>query len=137
MEPASTITTAWTVAKTAAEVGKKLYALTKDVKDRDLKQQIDEVLDRLRELKHLASELEDENRELREKLRFKGEDYEFRSPFWYDKRKPEQPLCAKCFAKQILAPMGARGQDCNENYRRCLVCGEYVQVRGDGRVQAF
>ncbi|MCU1219837.1 MAG: hypothetical protein JWN42_1034 [Candidatus Angelobacter sp.] len=46
----TTITTAWTLAKTAGEVGKKLFELTKDVKDRELKQHIDEILDTLRVL---------------------------------------------------------------------------------------
>jgi hypothetical protein len=50
-------------------------------KDRDAKQQVDEILDKLRELKQGASELEDQNREPRDKLRFKTGDYEFRTPF--------------------------------------------------------
>jgi hypothetical protein len=119
---------AWGIAKTAGEIGKKLFELGKQVKDRELKQQLDDVLDNVRELKQSASDLQDENRELREKLRFKGEDYEFRSPFYYAKNKPEQPFCAKCFTNGVLAPMGNPGQDCNDAYRRCLSCGQYVQV---------
>lgn len=128
MEPVSTVTTAWTIAKTAGEISKKLYEFQKSLKDREAKQHVDDILDKLRDLKQGASDLEDENRELREKLRFKSDDYEFRTPFWYAKNSPEQPFCAKCFAKQITAPMGEPGQGCNEAYRRCLVCYNIVQV---------
>ena len=41
-----------------------------------------------------ASELEDENRELREKLRFNSNEYEFRAPFWYHKANAQQPQWA-------------------------------------------
>jgi hypothetical protein len=128
MEPVTTVTTALTIARTAGELTKKLYEFGKSLKDREAKQQIDEILDKLRELKHSASELEDENRDLREKLRFKSDDYEFRSPFWYDKAHPNQPLCPKCFAKKIPAPMGEPGEGCSPGYRCCLVCENYIAV---------
>jgi len=128
MEPVSTVTTAWTIAKAAGEISKKLYELGKSIKDRKAKQQVDELLDKLRDLKQSASELEDENRNLREKLRFKSGDYEFHSPFWYAKSNPDQPLCPKCFADEIAAPMGEPGQGCNSDYRHCLVCGHSIQV---------
>jgi hypothetical protein len=63
MEPVTTVTTVWTIAKTAGEISKKLYELGKNLKDREAKQQVDEIVDKLRELKQSASELEDENRE--------------------------------------------------------------------------
>lgn len=129
MEPVSTVTTAWTIAKTAGEVTKKLYEVGKSLKDREAKQQVDEILDQLRQLKQSASELEDQNRELREELRFKSAAYEFRTPFWYEKSHPERPLCPKCFAKNIAAPMGEPGQGCNHDYRQCLVCENMVEVR--------
>ena len=84
--------TAWTIAKTAGEISKKLYELGKGLKDRETQQQVDEIVDKLRELKQLASELEDENRDLREKLRFKSDYYKFKSPFWYSTDQPNQPL---------------------------------------------
>jgi hypothetical protein len=115
MEPVSTVTTAWTIAKTAGEVSKKLYEFGKTLKDRDAKQHVDEILDKVRELKQSASELEDENRALREKLRFKSDEYEFRNPFWYHKSHPEQRLCPKCFASGIFAVM-------SDATDRCLVC---------------
>ncbi len=130
MEPVTTVTTAWTIAKTAGEITKKLFEFGKSLKDREEKQQIDDLLDKLRELKQSAAELEDENRELREKLRFKGDDYEFHNPFWYGKAHSDLPLCPKCFANKIAAPMGEPGQGCGTSYRRCLVCGDCIQVSG-------
>ena len=121
--------TAWSIAKTAGEISKKLFEFGKSLKDREAKQQVDEILDQVRELKQSASELEDENRDLREKLRFRGDAYEFRTPFWYDRAYPNRPLCAKCFAQEVIAPMGEQGQACNDDYRKCLVCGDYVEVR--------
>jgi hypothetical protein len=71
----------------------ELHELTKATKDRELKQKLDEVLDEFRDLKQKASELEDRNRELREKLRFKSEEFEFRTPLVGDcpKGTPLQP----------------------------------------------
>jgi hypothetical protein len=131
MEPITTVTTAWTIAKTAGEISKKLYDFGKSLKDREAKQQVDEIVDKLRELKQSASELEDENRDLREKLRFKSDDYDFRAPFWYEKAHPEQPLCPKCFASMIAAPMGGPGQGCSKDYRLCLVCNHSIEVNFD------
>jgi hypothetical protein len=128
MEPFNTVTTAWTLTKTAAEISKKLFEIGNSIKDRKIQEQIDGIVGEMRGLKQSASELEDENRELREKLRFKSDDYEFRTPFWYSKTHPNQPLCAKCFAKEIPAPMGERGLGCNPAFRRCLVCDDFVQV---------
>jgi hypothetical protein len=128
MEPITTVTTAWTIAKTAGEISKKLYEFGKGLRDREAKQQIDEILDRVRDLKQSASQLEDENRDLREKLRFKSSDYEFRTPFWYDKARPDQPLCPKCFASDTAAPMGEPGQGVSKKYRRCLVCSHTIAV---------
>src|ERR1700751_5865799 len=116
--------TAWSIAKTAGDISKKLYEFGKSLKDREAKHQVDEIVDKLRELKQSASELEDENRDLREKLRFNSDNYQFRSPFWYEKAHPEQPLCPKCFANKIAAPMGQPGQGVNEDYRLCLVCNQ-------------
>lgn len=130
MEPVTTVTAAWTIAKTAGEISKKLYELGKSLKDREVRQQVDEIVDKLRELKQSASELEDQNRELRETLRFKSDEYEFRTPFWYHNARPTQPLCPKCFASHIPAPMGQPGQSCSEDYRRCLVCENCVQTSG-------
>jgi hypothetical protein len=124
MDPAA----AWTIAKTTGEISKKLYELGKTLRDRALKQQIDEITDELRELKQIASELEDENRELRERLRFKGDDYEFKTPFWYHKAHPDRPLCPKCLAENIEAPMGEPRPGVNHIYRDCLVCEKSIQV---------
>ncbi len=129
MEPVTAVTTAWTIAKTAGEISKKLYELGKSLKDREEKQHVDEILDQLRELKQVASELEDQNRELREKLRFKTDAYEFRNPFWYDKTNSNQPLCPKCFAKEITAPMGEPVSGYGGvRSRWCLVCNNQIYL---------
>ena|ERR1019366_3775213 len=133
MEPVTTVTTAWTIAKTAAEISKKLFEFRKSLKDREAKQQIEDIVDQLRELKQSASELEDENRELREKLRFKGDNFDFRTPFYYAKAHPNQPLCPKCYAKKSDAPMGKPGQGCGTDYRRCLVCENIIRVSHDSQ----
>lgn len=136
MEPLSTVTGVLSLAKSAADISKKLDELWKAAKDRETKQQIELVLDQLHELKRAGVALEDENRELREKLRFKADHFEFRNPFWYGKDNPNLPLCAKCFAQQIAAPMGEPGQGCNEAYRLCLVCHNSVQVAEHPPVRA-
>ena len=69
MEPLSTVTGVLSLAKPAAEITTKLNELWKAAKDRETKQQIEVVLDKLHELKQSAAAVEDENRELREKLR--------------------------------------------------------------------
>jgi hypothetical protein len=93
------------------------------------KHHVDEIYDALSELKHSAVELEDENRELREKLRFKSDEYIFRTPFRYHKDRPDEPLCMKCFAKGIEAQMSEMGtHNCSKNERRCLVCSVVVEV---------
>jgi len=128
MEPITTVTGALTLVKSAAEVSKKLNEVWKGLKDRESKQQIEAILDNLHDLKQSAAKLEDDNRELRERLRFKSDYYVFRTPFWYAKDNPELALCSKCFAQQMAAPMGEPGQGCNESYRRCLACQNIVQV---------
>jgi len=66
MESVGKVTTDWTIAKTADEISKKLSGLANSLMDRDLKQQVDEILDQVSELKQSAAELEDENRDLRD-----------------------------------------------------------------------
>ena len=127
MEPVTAVTTALTIAAKASDVSKKLYALANTLKDREAKRQIDEIQDQLRELKQSASELEDQNRDLRERLRFKSDEYVFRTPFRYHKDRPEVALCVKCFAKNVEAPMGELGVGVTPRYRQCLVCGNSVE----------
>ena len=92
-----------------------------------------EVYDALMDLKRKAGDLEDENRELREKLRFKSNDFEFRNPFFFEKSHPDRPLCPKCFtAKQIIAPVTEPKDTAAGIYRRCLACGATEKV-GESR----
>jgi hypothetical protein len=128
MEPITAVTGALTLVKSVADVSKKLNEVWKGLKDRETKQQVEAILDNLHDLKQSAAKLEDENRELRDKLRFKSDYYVFRTPFWYGKDNPIQAFCAKCFTQQIAAPMGEPGVGCNEAYRRCLACHNTVQV---------
>jgi hypothetical protein len=57
MEPVTTVTKAWAIAKAAGEISKKLYELGKTLKDREAKQHVDEIVDNLRDLKQRASEI--------------------------------------------------------------------------------
>lgn len=123
--------TGLTLVKAVAETTKKLYDVAIGLKDHAAKQKVDEILDELRALKHVASQLEDDNRALREKLRFKSDQYSFTNPFWYEKGHPEQPLCPKCFTKDIAAPMTDQ-KGSNTKYRNCLVCGLLVNEGRDG-----
>jgi hypothetical protein len=136
MEPLSTVTSVLSLAKSAGEISKKLDELWKSAKDRETKHQIELVVDQLHDLKRAAVALEDENRQLKEKLRFKSDDYEFLNPFWYVRGNRMQPLCAKCFAEQIAAPMGEPGQGCTDTHRKCLVCGNFVEVEKRRHVSA-
>ena len=123
MDPVTDVT----IVKALSDLGKELYEIAKNLKDREIKKTVDDVIDELRDLKQQASDLEDENRNLREQLRFKGDDFEFRNPFHYEKKYPDRPLCAKCFAKEVVAPM-SEAYRANGVFRRCLVCGNIVQI---------
>jgi hypothetical protein len=94
----------------------------------ETKVQLNEVYDTLIGLKQAAADLEGENRALKEQLRFKSDDFEFRTPFYYEKAKPTQPLCAPCFAKQIIAPMGEVERMGSYDGRRCVVCHNGVAL---------
>ncbi len=117
----------WTIVKNVADATKKLYDIAKGLKDYETKKKLDEVLDELRDLKQQASQLEDENRNLKERLRFKSDDFEFKNPFWYEKAHPDQPLCPKCFANEKTGQMGAPYQ-ATGIWLRCLVCENTVQI---------
>ena len=116
------------IVNTIAEATRTLYQVAKGLKDLEVRQQLDNVLEKLGELRQRASELEDENRNLRDRLRFKSDEYEFRNPFWFHKTKPEEPLCPKCFAKGTAAPMAASYDNSLGVWRKCLVCDATVEV---------
>jgi hypothetical protein len=111
MDPVQTETAVLSLACKATEIGKNVYDLGRKLKDEDQEQQLDEVADEIRKLKRAADELEDQKRELREKLRFKSDDYALRIPFRYHKDHPDQPLCVECFSNGIEGPMGELGHD--------------------------
>jgi hypothetical protein len=117
-----------------AAAGKTIYEIAQGVSTIETKQELMGVYDALMSLKREAAELGDTNRALQQKLRFKSEDFEFRSPFYFDKKQPAIPLCAKCFAKEIIGPMREADNSDDGVYRRCLVCDNYVRV-GAGRTR--
>ena len=120
--------TGWTIVKNVADATKKLYDIAANLKDYETKKQLDGVLDELRGLKQQASDLEDENRDLREQLRFKSDDFEFNNPFWYEQKHPDRPLCAMCFGNKKMSPMsGPTGRFLNT--RQCLVCRNFVRLK--------
>jgi hypothetical protein len=82
------------------------------------------------ELEGEVIELTRENPDLKERLRFKSDDFEFRNPFWYDRARPDRPLCAKCFANQKVAPMSEPYKAAGV-WRKCLVCGNEIQIEQD------
>src|SRR6266852_5470297 len=131
MEPITAVTAALSLTKSAGELSKKLYEFGKGLKDREQKRQVEEMLDTLTEFKREASQLEDQIRDLREKLRFKSDEYVFRTPFHYHKDRPNEALCAVCFAKNIAGHMGEPGVGVRMNYRLCLVCRNIVQIEKD------
>ena len=98
------------------------------MKEYETKKQLDEVLDELRGLKQQASDLEDENRNLREELRFRSDEFEFKNPFYFEKEHPDRPLCAKCFAKEVVAPMSEPYPGASGVWSRCLVCDNRVEI---------
>lgn len=112
MKPVTTVTAAWTIAKTAGEISKKLYEFGKGLKGRELKQQIDEILDQVRELKQSASELEDENRSLRDKLRFKSDEYEFSNPFRFAQNLSEMSEGSRILELQLGDQLEEPNQCC-------------------------
>ncbi|HEY4930085.1 MAG TPA: hypothetical protein VII23_00820 [Terriglobales bacterium] len=111
-----------------ATAGKNIYEIAQGVSKIEVKQQLMEVYDTLMNLKVQVSELEDENRNLRDNLRFKGDEFVFNMPFWYEKKFPDRALCPKCFSQKVLAPMGPVTAAEGDRYRDCLVCGAVFNV---------
>jgi hypothetical protein len=124
--------TALELGKMATEFGKKIVSLITKVKDRAIREDLEQLLDESRDLKHLAIALEDENRELKERLRFNEDEYPIGGIFRYHKDRPHEPLCPKCFASRTIAYMSPPGEDgAAPNYRRCTVCRAYVKIGPD------
>lgn len=120
--------TGLTLFNAIATAGKTVFDIAQGTAKLEQKQQLMDVYDTLMTLKRAAGELEDENHELKGKLRFKGDDFDFRTPFWYEKNHPERPLCAKCYAIEKIGPMGEPYDSGDGRYRACLVCNNYVRI---------
>jgi len=128
--------TGFSLFKTVAEAAKKIAEVAKDAKDYETKKKLGEVHDILISLKQAASDLEDENRELREQLRFKSDEFEFRNPFSYEKKHPDRALCPKCFAAQKIAPVSAPYDNEVAISRKCLACGTAVEEAPSRKAQS-
>ena len=121
---------ALTLFNAIATAGKTLFDVAEGASDSDAKRQLMEVYDTLMGLKRQAAELEDENRALRQKLRFKSDEFEFKSPFWYEKAFPDQALCPRCFANERIGQMADQFESLGYgNIRVCLVCHNRIQIQ--------
>jgi|SRR5450755_791390 hypothetical protein len=115
--------TTFTLFNAIATAGRTIYDIAQGTAKLEEKQQLMGVYDTLMNLKRSASDLEDENRDLKVKLRFKSDDFEFKNPFWFDKIHSDRALCPKCFSKQIITPVSAtHREEGGAVFRRCLSC---------------
>lgn len=127
-----------TLFNVIATAGKTIYDVAQGVSKIETKQQLMGVYDSLMDLKRQVAELEDENYNLKSKLRFKSDDFVFKMPFWYEKANPEVPLCAKCFVDEKIAPMGEPYKGNTRTTRTCLVCkNEAIIARHEAPHQAI
>ena len=110
-----------------ATAGRTIYDIAQGTSKLEEKQQLMEVYDTLVNLKRQASHLEDENHDLKAQLRFTSDDFEFKNPFWFEKKHPDRALCPKCFSKHIIAPVSAAYHSDNRVWRRCLSCDTPVR----------
>lgn len=122
-----------TLFNAIATAGKTIYDVAQGTSKLEQKQQLMEVYDTLMSLKRDAGDLEDENRELKGKLRFSSNDFEFKNPLWFDKQHPDRALCPKCFSKQIVAPMAEPYDNGIARFRRCLSCDTAIEVGSTNR----
>jgi|SRR5580658_1300608 hypothetical protein len=117
-----------TLFNAIASAGKTIYDIAQGTSKLEQKQQLMEVYDTLMSLKRGAGDLEDENRELKAKLRFNSDEFEFKNPLWFDRTHPERALCPKCFSKQIIAPVAEPCDNGVAVFRRCLSCDTAIEV---------
>ena len=117
-----------TLFSAIANAGKVVFDIAQSTTKISERQRLMDVYDELMGLKRSAADLEDENRALKEKLRFRSEDFDFKTPFWYEKKNPERPLCAKCHAKENASPMGEPYETDSGSFRKCLVCDNQEKV---------
>ena len=119
--------TGLTLFNAIAAAGKTIYGIAQGTSKLEEKQELMEVYDTLMNLKRDAAELEDRNRDLNQKLRFKSDDFVFKNPFWFDKSHPDRALCPKCFSKQVVAPVAAPYDNGIGVFRRCLSCDTVIE----------
>jgi hypothetical protein len=117
-----------TLFNSIAGAGRNIADIAKAATNHEIKVQLNDIYDTLIGLKQGAAALEEENRSLKERMRFRSDAFEFRTPFYCEKANPNQPLCAPCFAKQIIAPMGEMERMGEYDGRRCVVCHQGVAL---------
>ena len=117
-----------TLFNAIATAGKTIYEIAQGTAKLETKQELMDVYDTLMSLKRSAAELEDQNRDLTQKLRFKQGDFEFKTPFYYEKAHPDRALCAKCFVNEKIGPMCEPYEATTGIWRRCLVCENRVEI---------
>ena len=119
--------TTFSLFNAIATAGRTIYDIAQGTTKLEEKQQLMAVYDQLMNLKRSAADLEDENYGLKQKLRFKGDEFEFKNPFWFEKKHPDRALCPKCWSKQIAAPVGQPYDNDFGIFRRCLTCDTPIQ----------
>jgi hypothetical protein len=116
-----------TLFNAIATAGKTIFDIAQGTSKIEEKQELMSAYDLLMGLKRQVAELEDENHELKKKLRFRSGDFEFKNPFWFEKAFPERALCPKCFSKQIIAPVGKQYDNGVAIWRKCLTCESAIE----------
>lgn len=116
-----------------ASAAKSIYGIVQSASKLETKQELMGVYDTLMSLKVQAAELEDENHNLKARLRFKTDVFEFDNPFYYEKKYPDRPLCPVCFSNEKASPMSDAYTSANAKlHRRCLVCQHIIRVNTIG-----
>jgi hypothetical protein len=126
--------TGLTLFNAIATAGKTIYEIAQSTSKLEEKQQLMAVYDTLMNLKRDAGDMEDTIRDLKENLRFKRDDFEFKNPFWFDKRFPDRALCPKCFSKQMVAPVAAPYESDDGVWRKCLSCDTVIEEKRGQRI---
>jgi hypothetical protein len=120
--------------KSAGDLYSKADALYHSVKDRESKAQVATLMDGIQALKTAAIALEEENRELKEKLRFRSEDYTFDGHFFYRKDQPGIPYCPGCHAEfkdSAMSPVVVAAVP----HRLCYGCRKPVDLRDEAHAK--
>lgn len=123
--PQAALTTIQIVSGLAASA-KNAVDLAKSTSNNDLKGAVSELYDSVLDVKARVLELDEEVRSLKAQLaqreEIEGPDAQF--GYFHFKRKPDMPLCPKCYQSNPskVVNMGPRDQRAGGNMRFCPVC---------------